>query len=113
MKRLAFVLAVLALNFSLHADEPVPACHRVNAPVGLVIRAQPSTTSKRLGALEEGLKVTLAGNADAKGLVTPVISKDAQEPDMLWVQISKPKAGYVLYRFAGTSPYDYLVPCTK
>ncbi len=94
-------------------DEPVARCHQVNAPVGLVIRSKPGTDGKRLGTLEEGAKVTLAGKAvaDDKSKVLPVVSKDAQDADALWIQISAPKAGYVLYRVGGTSPYDYLVPC--
>jgi hypothetical protein len=85
----------------------------VNAPVGLVIRSKPGTVGKRIGTLEEGAKVTLAGKvtADDKNKVTPIVSKDAQDPDASWIQISEPKAGYVLYRVGGTSPYDYLVPC--
>jgi len=84
-----------------------------NAPVGLVIRSKPGTDGKRLTVLEQGTKVTLAGKtvADDKNKVIPVVSQDAQDPEASWVQISAPKAGYVLYRVSGTSPYAYLVPC--
>lgn len=94
-------------------EEPVARSHKVNAPVGLVIRSKPGTDGKRLGALEEGLKVTLAGKAVAndKNKVLPVVSQDAQDKDATWIQISAPKAGYVLYRVSCVSPYDYLVPC--
>jgi hypothetical protein len=54
--------------------------------------------------------VTLAGKAAEKGMVEPVIVK---VEDASWIQITKPKAGYVLYRVGGTAPYDYLVPCVK
>ncbi len=107
---------VFAFAFSTSlalGDEPVARCHKVNAPVGLVIRSKPGTDGKRLAVLEEGTKVTLAGKvvADDKNKVLPVVSKDAQDPEASWVQISAPKAGYVLYRVSGSSPYDYLVPC--
>ena len=94
-------------------EEPVARCHKVNAPVGLVIRSKPGTDGKRLAVLEEGTKVTLAGKAvaDDKNKVLPVVSKDARDPEASWVQISAPRAGYVLYRVSGTSPYDYLLPC--
>ncbi len=97
------------------ADEPVARLHKVNAPVGLIIRSKPGTDGKRLGSLEEGAKVTLAGKAVAgdKNQVVPVVSKDAQDADASWIQISAPKAGYVLYRVGGAAPYDYLVPCSK
>lgn len=103
-----FISATLA-----SAGESVARCHQVNAPVGLVIRSKPGINGRRLGALEEGLKVTLAGKAVAndKSQVIPVVSQDAQDPEASWVQISAPKAGYVLYRVSGASPYDYLVPC--
>lgn len=111
--RVTCLLALLASATLANADEPVARCHKVNAPVGLVIRSKPSTDGKRLAVLEEGTKVTLAGKAaaDDKSKVTPVVSKDAQDADASWIQISAPKAGYVLYRAGGTSPYDYLVPC--
>jgi hypothetical protein len=85
---------------------------RVNAPVGLIIRSKPGKDRKRLGSLAEGTQVTLAGKAleGDKNQVVPVESKDAQDPDASWIQISAPKAGYVLYRVGGTAPYDYLVP---
>jgi len=107
---------LLALLFSAAiacAEEPVAQSHQVNAPVGLVIRSKPSSDSKRLGSLAEGEKVTLAGKAAEKGMVVPVIVKDAKDPEASWIQISKPKAGYVLYRAGGTAPYDYLVPSVK
>ncbi|MBK8037348.1 MAG: hypothetical protein IPK22_09465 [Verrucomicrobiaceae bacterium] len=72
----------------------------------------PSSDSKRLGSLAEGEKVNLAGKAE-KGMVEQVILKDAKDADASWIQITKPKAGYVLYRVGGTAPYDYLVPCVK
>jgi uncharacterized protein YgiM (DUF1202 family) len=106
---------LLALLFSITAiwaDEPVDQCLQVNAPVGLVIRSKPSSDSKRLGSLAEGEKVTLAGKAE-KGMVVPVIVKDAKDAEASWIQITKPKASYVLYRAGGTAPYDYLVPCVK
>ncbi len=111
--RAAFVFAFCISATLASADEPVTRCHKVNAPVGLVIRSKPGTDGKRLGALEEGTKVTLAGKAvaDDKNKVLPVVSKDAQDPEASWIQISAPKAGYVLYRVSGSSPYDYLVPC--
>lgn len=91
----------------------VARCHKVNAPVGLSIRSKPSIAGKRLALLEEGDKFTLAGKAvaDDKTKVLPVVSQDAQDKDASWIQISTPKAGYVLYRVSGASPYDYLVPC--
>jgi len=96
-------------------EEAVARCHKVNAPVGLSIRSKPGIDGKRLALLEEGAKVTLAGKPVAddkdKDKVLPVVSKDAQDPEASWVQISAPKAGYVLYRVGGSSPYDYLVPC--
>ncbi len=94
-------------------EEAVTRCHKVNAPVGLSIRSKPSIAGKRLALLEEGDKVTLAGKAvaDDKTKVLPVVSQDAQDKDASWIQISTPKAGYVLYRVSGASPYDYLVPC--
>lgn len=109
----AFVSAFGLLTSLARADEPVNRCHKVNAPVGLVIRSKPGTDGKRLAVLEEGTKVTLAGKAadNDKKKVQPVVSKDAQDPEASWVQISTPKAGYVLYRVSGSSPYDYLVPC--
>jgi hypothetical protein len=109
----ACVLLLSAASASAYGDEPVARCHQVNAPVGLVIRSKPGTDGKRLGALEQGVKVTLAGKAvpTDKQLVIPVVSQDAQDLEASWIQISAPKAGYVLYRVAGTSPYDYLVPC--
>lgn len=109
----ALFLALLLSATAAGADEPIAQCHQVQAPVGLVIRSKPSTEGKRLGSLTEGTKVTLAGKAAEKGLVTPVIVKDAKDPDASWIQIAKPKAGYVLYRAGGTAPYDYLVPCVK
>ncbi len=68
-----------------------------------------------LGSVEHRAKVTLAGKAvpDDKSKVIPVVSKDARDPDASWVQFTGPKAGYLLYRAGGSSPYDYLVPCTK
>jgi hypothetical protein len=109
----ACVFALLiSATFAL-GDEPVARCHKVNAPVGLSIRSKPGIDGKRLALLEEGDKVTLAGKAVAndKNQVLPVVSPDAQDKDTSWIQISAPKAGYVLYRVAGTSPYEYLVPC--
>lgn len=111
--RTACALAFLiSATFAL-GEEPVARSHKVNAPVGLVIRSKPGTDGKRLAILEEGTKVTLAGKAasDDKTKVQPVVSKDAQDPDASWIQISAPKAGYVLYRAGGASPYEYLVPC--
>ncbi len=109
----ACVFALLISATFASADEPVARYHKVNAPVGLSIRSKPSIDGKRLALLEEGDKVTLAGKAvaDDKSKVLPVISKDAQDAEASWIQISAPKAGYVLYRVGGTSPYDYLVPC--
>lgn len=111
--RAAFVSVFCISATWASADEPVTRCHKVNAPVGLVIRSKPGTDGKRLAVLEEGTKVTLAGKAvaDDKNKVLPVVSKDAQDPEASWIQISAPKAGYVLYRVGGSSPYDYLVPC--
>ncbi|MDB6004337.1 MAG: hypothetical protein JWR15_1324 [Prosthecobacter sp.] len=111
--RASCVLAFLISATLAKGEEPVSRCHKVNAPVGLSIRSKPSTDGKRLALLEEGAKVTLAGKAvaDDKSKVLPVVSKDAQDPDASWIQISAPKAGYVLYRAGGASPYDYLVPC--
>ena len=111
--RATYVCAFFISASLASADEPVARCHKVNAPVGLVIRSKPGTDGKRLAVLEEGTKVTLAGKAAAKdkSKVQPVVSKDAQDPEASWIQISAPKAGYVLYRVGGTSPYDYLVPC--
>ncbi|MCX6848715.1 MAG: hypothetical protein NTY98_07320 [Verrucomicrobia bacterium] len=111
--RAAFVSAFCISATLANADEPVTRCHKVNAPVGLSIRSKPGIDGKRLALLEEGDKVTLAGRAvaDDKTKVFPVVSKDAQDPEASWVQISEPKAGYVLYRVSGSSPYDYLVPC--
>jgi len=108
MKTLLFTLLISAT--AAWASEPVAQCHQVNAPVGLIIRSKPSSDSKRLGSLAEGEKVTLAGKAAEKGRVEPVIVK---VEDASWIQITKPKAGYVLYRVGGTAPYDYLVPCVK
>ncbi len=106
---------LLAVTIAIAADEPVSRCHQVNAPVGLVIRSKPGTHGKRLGTLEQGAKVTLEGEPAPgdKNRVVPVVSKDAQDPDAAWIQISAPKAGYVLYRASGAAPYDYLVPCSK
>lgn len=108
-----FVFVFCIAITTVLADEPVARCHKVNAPVGLVIRSKPGTDGKRLGVLEEGAKVTLAGKAagDDQSKVLPALSKDAQDADATWVQISAPKAGYVLYRVGGASPYEYLVPC--
>lgn len=104
------LLALLFSATAAWADESVAQCHQVNAPIGLIIRSKPSSDSKRLGSLAEGEKVTLAGKTVEKSMVEPVIVKDA---DASWIQITKPKAGYVLYRVGGTAPYDYLVPCVK
>ena len=111
--RASFVFAVVFSGALATGAEPVSLFHKVNAPVGLVIRSKPGTDGKRLGTLEDGARGTLAGkvSADEKNVVLPVVSKDRQDPDASWVQISAPKAGYVLYRVSGTSPYDYLVPC--
>ncbi len=113
LMRAACTIAFVFSTTLAIGDEPVARCHKVNAPVGLVIRSKPGTDGKRLAVLEEGTQVTLAGKAaaDDKNKVLPVVSKDAQDPDASWVQISVPKAGYVLYRVSGISPYDYLVPC--
>ncbi len=109
----AFAFAFLFSATFASGDEPVARCHKVNAPVGLSIRSKPSIDGKRLALLEEGDKVTLAGKAaaDDKSKVQPVVSKDTEDPDASWIQISAPKAGFVLYRVGGTSPYEYLVPC--
>ena len=111
--RAACVFAFVFSTALALGDEPVARCHKVNAPVGLVIRSKPGTDGKRLAVLEEGTKVTLAGKAvaDDKTKVLPVVCKDAQDSEASWVQISAPKAGYVLYRVSGSSSYDYLVPC--
>ena len=111
--RAAFVFAFCISATLASGDEPVARCHKVNAPVGLVVRSKPGTDGKRLAVLEEGAKVTLAGKAvaDDKNKVLPVVSNDASDPEASWIQISAPKAGYVLYRVSGSSPYDYLVPC--
>ncbi|OYW31599.1 MAG: hypothetical protein B7Z47_00585 [Chthoniobacter sp. 12-60-6] len=113
LRRAACVFACLISTTFAGDVEPVARCHKVNAPVGLSIRSKPGIDGKRLALLEEGDKVTLAGKAvaDDKSKVLPVVSKDAQDPDASWIQISAPKAGYVLYRVGGASPYDYLVPC--
>jgi len=111
MKRILLTLLLSAT--AVWADEPVAQQHQVNAPVGLIIRSKPSSDSKRLGSLAEGEKVTLAGKAAEKGMVVPVVVKDAKDADASWIQISKPKAGYVLYRTGGAAPYDYLVPSVK
>lgn len=120
MKTPTLIRAVLSCAFLLSAsfsfgDEAVARCHQVNAEVGLVIRSKPGTDGKRLGSVEHRAKVMLAGKVapDDKSKVIPVVSKDAKDPDASWVQITGPKAGYVLYRTGGSSPYDYLVPCTK
>ncbi len=103
---------VFASTLVLGDEAAVARQHKVNAPVGLVIRSKPSTTGKRLGAIEEGTKVTLAGKAveGDKTKVVPVVSKDDQDIDASWIQITAPKAGYVLYRAGGSAPYEYLVP---
>jgi hypothetical protein len=106
----ALLFALLISTAAAWANEPVAQCHQVNAPIGLIIRSKPTSDSKRLGSLAEGEKVTLAGKAAEKGMVEPVIVK---VEDASWIQITKPKAGYVLYRVGGTAPYDYLVPCVK
>lgn len=110
------MLACGLLSFTaVFGEEPVASCHQVNAPVGLVIRSAPGTDGKRLGSLEEGTRVTLAGKAveGDYNKVVPVVSKDAQDPEASWIQISAPKSGYVLYRTGGVAPYDYLVPSGK
>lgn len=113
-----FLRTTLVLAFCISAcwagaEEPVSRCHKVNAPVGLSIRSKPGMDGRRLGLLEEGAKVTLAGKAvtNDKTKVLPVVTKDAKDPDATWIQVSSPKAGYVLYRVGGASPYEYLVPC--
>lgn len=107
----AFLFAA-TVTVSFGEEAPVPRKHQVNAPVGLIIRSKPGTTGKRLGSLEEGAKVTLAGKAveGDKTKVIPVVTKDDGDMDATWIQITTPKAGYVLYRAGGTAPYDYLVP---
>lgn len=96
------------------SGEPAPLArkHQVNCEVGLAIRSKPAYESKRLGLLENGDKVALAGKPveGDKSKVIPVVSKDAQDAEAMWIQISAPKAGYVLYKALGTAPHDYLVP---
>lgn len=118
MNRFSFfcVLLTAALAASVtsaFSEEPVAVLrkHQVNCQVGLIIRSKPAYESKRLGSLEDGAKVTLAGKAvdGDKNKVIPVVSKDAQDAEVSWVQIAAPKAGYVLYKAVGAAPHDYLV----
>lgn len=103
---------VFATTCAFADEAPVAIRHQVNAPVGLIIRSKPSSKTKRVGSLEEGVKVTLAGKAveGDKTKVIPVVFKDAEDPDASWIQITKPQAGFVLYRAGGSAPYEYLVP---
>lgn len=106
------LFVVFATTCAFAEEAPVPRVHQVNAPVGLVIRSKPSTKTKRVGSLEEGLKVTLAGKPveGDKTKVIPVVYKDVENPEVSWIQITKPQTGFVLYRAGGASSYEYLVP---
>ena len=119
MHRLPFLRALVASIFlgsacfaSAEDVAPVARKHQVNCQVGLSIRSKPAYESKRVALLEDGAKVTLAGKAveGDKTQVVPVVVKDGKDADSLWIQISAPKPGYVLYKALGTAPHDYLVP---
>jgi hypothetical protein len=112
------LLAALALILPLSrtfaalpsADDVVPECHKVFSEVGLIVRASGSSKGRRIGSLERGAKVRLAGQkGEGSGTVHPQITKQAD--GSYWVKIKSPIPGWVLFAGQDDPSYRYLVPC--
>jgi hypothetical protein len=86
--------------------------HTVRCEVGLSIREKPSYHSRRVGLLENGDNVLIAGDkTDDPEIVWASLLPDADDSQTVWIQIVKPKAGYVLYHTTDSNGlYEYLVP---
>jgi hypothetical protein len=90
-------------------DDVVPQCHKVFSEVGLIVHASASSKSRRIGSLEKGAKVRLAGERQEGGTVRPELTK--QSDGSYWVKIKSPIAGWVLFAVQNDPNYRYLVPC--
>jgi hypothetical protein len=118
-RRIAVALvAIFTLNLPLSraaaampsADDAIPECHKVFAEVGLIVRASGSAKGRRIGSLERGAKVRLAGeNEQGSGTVHPVLAKESD--GSYWVKIKSPMPGWVLFAVPNDPAYRYLVPC--
>lgn len=85
----------------------------VNAPVGVIIRSEPGTHGRKLGSLAEGDSLQLAGElVEGEPYVYATVIQDRDDPNASWVQISKPKRGWVLLETVEQdgSVYGYIVP---
>jgi hypothetical protein len=90
------------------SDDVVSECHKVFAEVGLIVRASP-LKGRRIGSLEKGAKVRLAGQRQEGGTVRLELNK--QSDGSYWVKIKSPMAGWVLLAGQDDPNYRYLVPC--
>lgn len=85
-------------------------CHKVFSEVGLIIRAEASSESRKVGRLAKGAKVKLAGEVlKDTGAVYPEIQVD--DAGAYWIRIKAPQRGYVLYGSKDDPEYSYIVPC--
>ncbi len=85
---------------------------KVHCEVGLSIRKKPDYNSPRVALLEDNDKVTVAGaKTDDPKIVGVTLLPDASEAQTYWIEIVKPKAGFVLYQTVDSNGvYEYLVP---
>lgn len=90
----------------------LPIFHIVNSEVGLIIRELPDSTSARVGSLENGTQVRIAGEpVEGDPLVWASVNPDLDDPSSTWVQISRPQAGWVLFQSEDSNGlYEYLIP---
>lgn len=97
------------LDFVEGAD--IAPHQKVNCEVGLSIRKKPSNDAPRVALLEDGDAVTVKGaKADDPDLVGVVLLPDEETPNTYWIEIVKPKAGFVLYQTVDSDGvYNYLV----
>ena len=89
--RAAFVFAFCISATLASADEPVARCHKVNAPVGLVIRSKPGTDGKRQG---QGQGAQVVHAVFSRHLLATVSANDS------WRKLQRPQQGSLAERAA-------------
>ena len=105
----SFVLLAATHLFAAALEQ----CHVLQCPVGLVVRAAPTSDSARLGSIADGKKVKLDGRMIKNSSKVDAIT--AEDLDgATWIKIKEPMRGYVLYEYGdgnGTEEDRTLRPC--
>ena len=93
---------------------PLARDYKVRCQVGLVVHTIPDVKGHRVGTLENGQNVQLAGKkAPGAGNVFPIVSLDRSpgvSKSVSWIKIKAPLQGYILFTADENSDHDYIVP---